>query len=144
MIVEYLAGQLFLALYNISNAYIDAYRILKHKAIAHGINFIGYLAFTALLCFLMQLPVLHSVMFFISAFFNRQFSFDIPLNLRRGLAWYWQSQDNPPKAVLDRIERALFGTGEQVGKKIFHFYLFCYLAVTNIWLVAWALKFIKE
>ena len=144
MIVEYIVGQMFLAIFNIINSRIDAYRILKHKTISHAINFTAYGVFVSVLCFLFRFPVINITLFCLSAFFNRQFSFDVPLNLRRGLTWYYQSQDNPPKALLDRIERALFGTGEQVGKKIFHFYLFCFLAVTNIWLVAWALKFIKE
>lgn len=136
MIIEYIAGQLFLVLYNLANSRIDAYRILKNKKIAHGINFICYMIFCSLLCFLMRLPIMYSVLLFFSAFFNRQFSFDIPLNLRRGLEWYYQSTANPPKAILDRMERALFGTGDDVGKKVFNFYLFCYCVVTNIWVLA--------
>ena len=144
MIVEYIVGSMFLAIFNIINSRIDAYRVLKHKTIAHGINFGAYAVFTGALCLILHLPLWNVILFCLSAFFNRQFTFDIPLNLRRGLVWYYQSQDNPPKAILDRIERALFGTGEQIGKKVFNFYLFCYLVVTNAWLITLAIKLIKK
>jgi hypothetical protein len=45
----------------------------------------------------------------ISAFTNRQGSFDIPLNLRRALKWDHVSTAKPPAAWLDRQEIALFG-----------------------------------
>lgn len=134
MLIEYLIGQLFLILYNVGNVYIDAYRIMKDKTIAHGLNLTVYLIFTFILCLVLQIRGVDMVLFFISAFFNRQFSFDIPLNLRRGLAWYYQSEDDPPKALLDRIERAIFGTGEQIGKKIFNAYLVCYCVITIAWI----------
>lgn len=133
MIIEFaIIGQLLLALFNIGNAYIDAYRIMKDKSIAHAINFVAYLVFAIILCFVLGLRLYPIILFMLSAFFNRQFSFDIPLNLRRGLAWNYQSVANPPKALLDRIERLIFGTGPNVGDKIFNVYLACYVAIINI------------
>lgn len=133
MIIELLIGQLFLILFNIANAHIDAYRILANKTIAHAVNFVAYLAFTAIICLLLSMPVGPVILFFLSAFFNRQFSFDIPLNLRRGLACDYQSTANPPKAILDRIERAVFGVGPNVGKRILKAYSICYCVIIIIW-----------
>jgi hypothetical protein len=132
MTLELLIGQLGLILFNITNAYIDAFRILKNKTIAHAINFGAYLAFAGLLCLLLSLPAWPAILFLLSAFFNRQLSFDIPLNLRRGLPWDYQSTANPPKAVLDRIERKLFGVGD-VGKQIATIYMVCYFTIINLW-----------
>lgn len=133
MIIELLVGQLFLIIYNVANAYIDAYKIFKNKTIAHAVNFICYLLFASILCFLLRITLyIPIILFLLSAFFNRQFSFDIPLNLRRGLSWDYQSQAEPPKAILDRIERFLFGKGD-VGKSVATFYGICYFAIINIW-----------
>lgn len=134
MIIEFLIGQLFLALFNITNSHIDAHRILDNKTIAHGVNFAAYALAVAIICFLLSIPFgWPIVLFALSAFFNRQFSFDIPLNLRRGLAWDYQSTANPPKAILDRIERFIFGDGANVGRFIFKVYLTCYCIITTIW-----------
>lgn len=142
MIIELIIGQLLLACFNIGNVHYDAYRILKHKNIAHGVNFIAYLLFTIGLCFgcnipfklywlLDFIPIVHGagILFLLTAFFNRQFTFDIPLNLRRGLEWYYQTKATGKKAsILDRIERFIFGQGEEVGKFIFCFYIGAYAA----------------
>lgn len=133
MIAELLIAQLLLAFHNIANAYIDAFRILKNKTIAHAVNFITYLIFAGLLCFSFGFQTWVGISFFLSAFFNRQFSFDIPLNLRRGLPWDYQSTANPPKSILDRIERKLFGDGG-VGKKIATIYMVCYFSIINLWI----------
>jgi len=102
-----------LAGFNLINSRIDAYRILKHKNIAHCINLSAYALVVAFLIW-RQHPtglseILDSINFGLAAFFNRQLSFDIPLNLRRGLPWDYQSTAPKPKAVMDRIERAIFG-----------------------------------
>lgn len=133
MIIEFLMGQLFLSIFNITNAYIDAYRILKDKNIAHAINFTAYFVFAIIVSIVLGFRLYPIVIFLCSAFFNRQFSFDIPLNLRRGLAWNYQSTANPPKALLDRIERSIFGSGPKVGDKIFNAYLISYCVILNIW-----------
>lgn len=119
--MNFLINQLVLALWNYVNSKIDAYRILKHKKIAHGINFGAYCVIVGLLIWLGQYNLKSSILFGCSAFLNRQFSFDIPLNLRRGLPWYYQSKANPPKALMDRIERSLFGV-DYDGKKIVVWY----------------------
>jgi hypothetical protein len=101
-------NQLALIVFNLINAHIDAHRILKNKAIAHFINFAFYAVFVGLIVFLFKMRPWEGVLFSCSAFFNRQISFDIPLNLRRGLAWDYQSTAEMPSAIMDRIERFLF------------------------------------
>lgn len=141
-----ISNAVFIA-FNICNAFIDAYRILKNKSIAHSINFIAYIVCVACCMFFLKIPVsflfgfmpygLEFFIFLISAFANRQLSFDIPLNLRRGLPWYYQSEANPPKSLLDRIERRLFGSGAHVGEDIVWFYccLWCACINVKIWLL---------
>lgn len=115
--ITFLILQVALAGFNVINSRIDAYRILRNKTIAHGINFSAYLAFALALYYFTVRPVftwsdftyLDFAIFLFSAFCNRQFSFDIPLNLRRHLAWDYVSLAKPPKAFLDRIEIRLFG-----------------------------------
>jgi hypothetical protein len=108
-VITYLINHLALAVFNLCNVQIDAYRILKHKRIAHGINFAAYAAFCALLCWLFRYDVWQVVIFCVSAFCNRQFTFDIPLNKRRGLKWDYVTKADPPASILDRIEIRLFG-----------------------------------
>jgi hypothetical protein len=69
----------------------------------------------------------------VSAFCNRQFSFDIPLNLRRGLAWDYVSLADPPKSILDRIEIRIFGHN---GRAPFVIYGAVWIAclIAKIWL----------
>jgi hypothetical protein len=134
MLIELLVGQLFLALFNLGNAFFDAYRILHNKTIAHAVNFGAYVIFAAVLCWLFSFSWIASGLFFLSAFFNRQFTFDIPLNLRRGLDWDYQSIANPPKSITDRIERAIFGVGPNVGKRIAKAYAVCYGVIITIWI----------
>lgn len=110
-------NQLCLSCFNLINSRVDAYRILKNKTIAHGINFGAYFLFSILLYFITikpaiswaAFPFIHFTGYILSAFFGRQITFDIPLNLRRGLKWYCVSTDDPPKAWLDRQERKVFG-----------------------------------
>lgn len=107
--ILYLAYHLALAVFNLTNVHIDAYRILKHKTIAHAINFGAYALFVALLCWLARWNAGVITLFCVSAFCNRQGTFDIPLSLRRGLKWDHVSLAKPPKAFLDRIEIRIFG-----------------------------------
>jgi hypothetical protein len=107
--ISYLLNQLALAGFNFINSRIDAYRILHNKKIAHGLNFGAYALFVGLLCWLGRYDVWDILLFSISAYTNRQFSFDIPLNLRRGLPWDYVSKANPPKSITDRFEIWLFG-----------------------------------
>jgi hypothetical protein len=114
--MTYLLNHIALSLFNLINSRIDAYRVLKDKTIAHGINLSAYLIFCAVVAWLYMrhipwgwLLISEIIVFAVSAFCNRQFTFDIPLNLRRGKKWDYVSLDKPPKAWLDRIEIMLFG-----------------------------------
>lgn len=107
--ILYLTYQLALAVFNLTNVHIDAYRIMKHKTIAHGINFGAYALFCGVLCWLAPWNAWVITLFLVSAFCNRQFTFDIPLSIRRGLKWDYVSTAKPPKAILDRIEIRIFG-----------------------------------
>jgi len=107
--ITFLINQAALAGFNLINSRIDAYRILKNKNIAHGINFGVYAVLCALLCWFARWNLGVITLFCVSAFCNRQLSFDIPLNLRRGLKWDYVSLAKPPAAWLDRQEIRLFG-----------------------------------
>ena len=107
--ITYLINQLALAGFNLINSRIDAYRIMRNKTIAHGINFGVYTLFCAALCWLSRWNAGVITLFCVSAFCNRNITFDIPLNLRRGLKWDYVSLAKPPKAILDRIEIRIFG-----------------------------------
>lgn len=107
--IAYLAAHAALVLFNLANVWIDAYRIMKHKQIAHGINFGAYALFVAFLCWVTHWDVGVITLFCVSAFCNRNLSFDIPLNIRRRLPWDYVTKAKPPKSILDRIEIRLFG-----------------------------------
>lgn len=119
--ITYLINQGALTGFNLINSRVDAYRILRNKTIAHGINFGAYAAFALVLYYKVEKPVISwsdfpyydFAIFLFSAFANRQFSFDIPLNLRRKLPWDYVSKDRPPKAWLDRQEVRIFGYNGQ-------------------------------
>jgi hypothetical protein len=129
--IIYMINQVALAGFNLVNVRIDAYRIFKHKNIAHGINFAAYAAFCTLLCWLAWLDIWEVIIFCMSAFSNRQFSFDIPLNRRRGLPWDYVSPAKPPKAWLDRQEIRLFGYNGRAP----------FVAYGIIWLACLVVKF---
>jgi len=139
--IAYLVNQCCLVGFNLINSRIDAYRILKDKAIAHGVNFISYAVFSIILYWLAnkpeitwcKFPYIDVIVYCMSAFCNRQLSFDIPLNLRRHLPWYHQSAANPPKAWWDKVERRIFGI-DYDGKKIVFWYSMFY-SITIAWKV---------
>lgn len=107
--ITFLFNHMILAGFNLINSRIDAYRILQHKPIAHGINFTAYLIAVAVIVVTGRMHLPDIILLCISAFCNRQISFDIPLNLRRGLKWDYVSTAKPPKAFLDRIEIRIWG-----------------------------------
>lgn len=114
--MSWLINHIALALFNFVNSRIDAYRIINNKFIAHCINFVAYIIFSAFIGYWYMrhisgpwLIIAEIVLFGLSAFCNRQFSFDIPLNLRRGKKWDYVSLEKPPKALLDKLEIRLFG-----------------------------------
>jgi hypothetical protein len=108
--ITYLLNQLALAGFNLINSRIDAYRILKNKHIAHAINFGVYALFCVELCWLALWNFGVITLFCVSAFCNRQISFDIPLNLRRHLPWDYVTKEKPPGAWLDRQEIRISAT----------------------------------
>ena len=102
-------SQLWFAIFNIINVYIDAYKITKlNKKIRHGINFSAYFLFVCIIAYFSSDDTVHRINIIVSALFNRQFTFDIPLNLRRGLAWNYVTSQDPPGSILDRVEIFLF------------------------------------
>jgi hypothetical protein len=116
-VITYLINQAAIAGFNLINSRVDAYRITRHKTIAHGINFGAYAVFALVLYYFTNKPVLtwsefpyaDLIIFCVSAFTNRQFSFDIPLNRRRKLPWDYVTKADPPGAWLDRQEIRVFG-----------------------------------
>lgn len=111
--IAYILAQLALVGFNLINSRIDAYRIMQNKTIAHGINFGAYTLFVGILSYVCHVKAHWDIrviaLFCVSAFCNRQWSFDVPLNLRRHLLWDHVSTAKPPKAFLDRIEIRAFG-----------------------------------
>ncbi len=97
------------ALFNLINAYFDAYRILKNKTIAHAINFGCYAVIVGIQLWLSGYTWWYMIIFCFMAFVNRQNTFDIPLNLRRNLEWDYVTKANPPAAWWDRQEIKVFG-----------------------------------
>jgi hypothetical protein len=128
--MTFLLNQLILAFFNFVNSRIDAYRILKGKTIAHAINLSAYAVAVGILIVLFKMNWPNSILFCFSAFFNRQLSFDIPLNLRRGLSAFYQSTANPPAAWWDRVERTFFPDNN--GKKIVLFYSIMWCVTVGI------------
>jgi hypothetical protein len=119
-IENHILPDLILTGFNLVNAYIDAYKIKGlHREIKHGINLGAYLATFAAVYYMAGLGVWEGVVFLIYALANRQFSFDIPLNLRRGLDWDYVSLAKPPKSIWDRFEIRVFGYN---GRLPFLFY----------------------
>jgi hypothetical protein len=105
----YLISHLVLAIFNVANSRVDANRILQHKRIYHGINFGAYTLLCVLLCWTCGWNFGVITLFFVSAFCSRQLTFDIPLNIQRGLKWDYVSTAKPPKSITDRIEIRVFG-----------------------------------
>lgn len=126
-------NQLALVFFNLLNSYVDAHRILKNKTIAHGVNFSFYAVFVGLIIFLFDMHMWDSFLFICSAFFNRQLSFDITLNIRRGLSWDYQSIADPPKAIMDRIENIVFAgsSGSEIIVTYFEAWV-CVLSAYNL------------
>jgi len=128
--MTFIINQFILAFCNFINSRVDAYRILRNKTIAHGINLGIYAVITGLLIVLFKMNWPNAILFCLSAFANRQISFDIPLNKRRGLPWFYQSTANPPAAWWDRVERAMFPDNN--GKKIAEFYAIIWCVTIGI------------
>lgn len=107
------------------NAFFDAYLIFEDKRIAHGVNGALSVAVAWVISFMTEMNLSETMLFGLACLFNRQISFDIPLNLRRKLGAFYQSVANPPKAITDQIERYLFGfiSGKQLAIIYFNLFL---------------------
>lgn len=115
--IEMLIAQAILIGANLINVKIDAYKILKtpQKNIKHAVNFAVYLFVCFMCCVLFFWEFDYWVaVFAINAFCNRQIFFDIPLNWRRGLPWDYVTPEDPPKAVLDWLEKKLVSDNGRV------------------------------
>jgi hypothetical protein len=132
-LADYLFPEAALICWNLANSRIDAYRIMKDKTIAHGINLAAYFFAAGILIWVFY-PSWVALPFAAGAFFGRQIWFDIPLNLRRGLKWDYMSTANPPKAFLDRIERRIFGYNGKLATVV---YGACYLVCLTIKWFVW-------
>lgn len=110
-----LYNQLILLVHNLLNVWLDAYKIKRAlkknipKSIRHGINFAAYAITVGVVIWWQKMGVWEAVTFALSGLFQRQLTFDIPLNWRRGLPYNYVSLDKPPKAIMDQIEVRLFG-----------------------------------
>jgi hypothetical protein len=115
MIFEPLIQHGICSVFNVANAFLDAYKIKVAlgknipRAVRHGINFVAYAICVASVWYLYHMTLQEGITYAVSAFFNRQLFFDIPLNLRRGKKWDYVSLAKPPKAIMDRIEVWMFG-----------------------------------
>jgi len=105
--------------FNILNAFIDAYRILKNKKIAHGINFGAYILVFMLVVWVFQIRPIKIGELVFCWLFGRQIFFDPVLNLRRGLKIDYVSLDKPPKAWLDRQEVRLWGYNGRIALAVY-------------------------
>jgi hypothetical protein len=137
--ITYLINQGALAGFNLINSRVDAFRILKNKTIAHGINLGAYAVFALILYYFTVKPVftwadfpyVDFAVYLVSAFTNRQDTFDIPLNLRRGLKWDHVSTAKPPAAWLDRQEIRIFGYNGKLPVVVY----------TTIWAICLIINF---
>ncbi len=139
--ITFLVNHIALVFFNLVNSRLDAYRILKNKTIAHGINFAAYALFTGVLGYFsirhvegIWMIIAETAVLAVSAFCNRQFSFDIPLNRRRKLAWNYVSLDKPPKALLDQFEVRLFRYNGTAPFVMYGIIFFLTTGIKYIWL----------
>lgn len=123
---------MILILFNILNAFFDASRIKKNKRIYHGLNLLAYCVVMGFEVWLFEIRGWWIVLYCLSAFFNRQLFFDIPLNLARGLTWDYVSKEKLPKAKMDRIEIWMFGLN---GKPPVLVYSIGWIITTGILLI---------
>lgn len=117
--------EVFLIPFNLLNARRDSQRIKKDLPINHPLNGAAYVLLLSFLCWLLHLHWYDVV----RGLLLRQLTFDIPLNLMRGLSWSYDSED--PQAVADRLEKGLF-KGVPYADEVFYFLIY-------ILFLSWAL-----
>lgn len=107
---------LVLVLFNIGNAYLDAKRIGSGKTVKHWLNGLLYAILAGAGMYFIGGQWWYLSVFALQAFFSRQVTFDIPLNIWRGLKWDYVSLEEKPHSFLDRIEISIFGrNGEYIS-----------------------------
>lgn len=117
-LADYLFPELALICWNLANTRIDAYRIMRHKTIAHGINLAAYFFAVGILIWVFY-PSWVALPFAMGAFFGRQIWFDGFLNLRRGLSYFYMSTAKVPAAWWDRVERRIFGHNGRLAVAVY-------------------------
>jgi len=55
--------------------------------------------------------------------------FNITLSLFRGLKWDYITLENPPKSIIDRVAKKIFGMN---GKLMYSIYLLIFIILTTI------------
>ena len=115
---------LIFAVLNISLAFIDAHKIFKGNTINHVINAAVYIAMVAVSFF-----IFHNVWLIIALLFNRLLVFNIALSLFRGLNWDYVTPENPPKSIIDRIAKMVFGMN---GKLMYGVYAAVFIVLIII------------
>lgn len=106
--MTFLIDQLILIFYNYVNAIRDANKIKNNISINHVSNGLDYAFMIFIIIFITDIYNYEMfILFPISAFFNRQISFDIPLNLKRKLKWDYVSK--VASSLIDKIEIRIFG-----------------------------------
>lgn len=93
------------AVINIGLAYQDSRRLANKKWIKHGINAAVYIGL------LLAVWFLHGWDWKLIAalLLTRQIFFDSPLSLFRGLKWNYITPAEKPAAIIDRLEKRIFG-----------------------------------
>jgi len=115
---------LIFSVLNIALAFIDAYKIFKGNTINHVINAAVYIAMVAVSFF-----IFHNVWLIFALLFNRLLVFNITLSLFRGLDWDYVTPENPPKSIIDRIAKMVFGMN---GKLMYGVYSIVFIVLIII------------
>ncbi len=132
--ITYLLAHACLALFNQVNAWYDAGRIKANKRIYHGVNFGVFTLLCAVICCVAHWKVGVITLFLVSTFCNRQLTFDIPLNLWRGLPWDYVTPEKPPRSITDRFEIRLFGYNGQAPVIMYVAVWVVCLIIKAVWL----------
>ncbi len=109
---------------NIILAYIDSKQFAKGKTISHILNGIEITAVLTIPYFLF-----HNWWLIGALLFNRLLVFNITLSLFRGLKWDYITLENPPKSIIDRVAKKIFGMN---GKLMYSIYLLIFIILTTI------------
>jgi len=111
---------------NIVLASIDARKIIDGDKIKHGINGLIYIAMISA-----TFLIFHNFFLIGALLFNRLLAFNIALSVFRKLPWDYVTPENPPKSIVDRIAKMVFGMN---GKLMYIIYavIFALLTILSI------------